>query len=342
MVWYRQRRFQSAGLVILALLATQILQIILFLIVSAGFRKISSFQSLSTNLISLLPVVFAIMAGGAFLGRLRPDNALFLYSFSAVANGFIPVGIQMVLYTGSIGDLTGPLLWATIAGNIVLWFAGCFLGALSNRKKPDPALDRSLVQWTGGISGAVLLLYGLTWGSMVFSEGYRLAKTVRLPLPDGVEEIEHAGFEPGIARARRFKTDVTAGDTGIQEFYINRMSEDGWTDITDMFQSWPVTEWRFHTETIGTETVEYAVSGGHWQDISGKVTVTLVLQSQKTDDTQHWDDTDWIVHGIILSRPFTEPQNNLATRSAEPANENQDSAPVETDMDPERSQRSVE
>lgn len=341
MAWYRHPKLQSAGLVILALLATQILQIILFLIVSAGFRKISAPQPWSTNLLSLLPAVCAILAGGVFLGRLRPDNALFLWSSSAVANGIIPIGIQIILYPGTIGDLAGPILWATIAGNIVLWFVGCILGALSNRKKPDPSLDRSLVQWTGGISGAVILLYGLTWGSMVFSEGYRLAKTVRLPLPDGVEEIEPSGFEPGIARARRFKTEVAAGDTGIQDFYISRMSEDGWTDISGMFQNWPVTEWRFHTETFGNQPVEYAVSGGHWQDISGKVAVTLVLQSQKADDTQDWNDTDWIVHGIILSRPFTEPQNPLAT-PAEPAVENRDSDPAEKNTEPGDSRRAIE
>ena len=319
MPWYKNSKLQSVGLVILALLATQILQVILFLIFSIGSRNIPSSQGWLISLLTVLPVIAAVVAGGAFLGRLRPIDAMPLWSASAVANGLIPIVIQAALYPDTLAGLGSLVQWTTVIGNILFWFVGCVLGSFSQQKTPNSAFDRSLVQWTAGISSAIALLYGLTWGSIVFSEGYRLAKTVELPLPDGVEEIKIRVFEPGIAKARRFKTIVGSGNTDIQDYFSAKMTQDGWTDITELFQSWPIAEWRFETEIVDDRSIDYAVSGGHWQDLSGKVAVTLALQSEKVDITKGWDETDWSVSGIVLSRPHSEPQNRPALEAVSEA-----------------------
>lgn len=315
--WYRHPKIQTTGLVILALFSAQILQVILFLFVSIVSQNMSPSQGWLLNLLSILPVILSLLAGGAFLGRLRPDNAMTLWSVSAVANSLVPIGMQALLFPDTFTVPGGLVQWTTIVGNILFWFVGCVLGSLSHRKTPNPTFDRSLIQWTAGITGAVIMLYGLTLGSLIFSKGYRMAKAVELPLPDDVEEIKIKGFEPGIARARRFRTTIASGDTSLQDFFCVEMAQKGWTDITEHFQSWPITEWHFQTEVQNNQSLEYAVSGGYWQDVSGKVVVTMVLQGEKVDVTKGWEDTDWNVIGIILSRPFTEPRN-MTVKQDEP------------------------
>ncbi len=310
MSWYKHPKLQAVGLVILSLLAVQILQVILFLIISVASQNISSSQGWFLNFLAILPVLISLLAGGAFLGRLRPFNALALWSVSAVVNALIPVGIQVLLYPETLVTLGSLVQWTTIVGNILFWFVGCVLGSISQRKAPNSTFDRGLVQWTAGITGAIIFLYGLTWGSLVFSKGYRLAKAVELPLPEGVEEVQIRGFDPGIAQAKRFKTTIASSSTVLQEYFGSKMAQNDWTDITELFQSWPLMEWRFHSETVNNQAVDYAISGGHWQDLSGKVVATLVLQCEKVDVTKDWEETDWDVNGIILSRPYTEPPDD--------------------------------
>jgi len=301
MYWYRDVRIQTAGITLLALLAAQVLQIVLFVIVSTIHGEISQLDPRIMSLLTLLPAILGILAGGAFLGRLRPDNTRVLWTLSAIVAALFPLVVQAIIVPGAFDWLAEVTVWISAAGSGILWFVGCYLGGLSYRKKPDPVFDRSLLRWTGGILAALFLLYSVTWGSMVFSKGYRMAKSVDLLVPPDVEEINLAYLEPGIAKSRHFKTVIPSGDTHIQEFYAAVMSNDGWIDVTDVFQEWPLKEWRTRQEIVNNLPVEYVLSGGHWQDLSGKVAVTMVLQGQKVQESLSWDETDWLVYGIILS-----------------------------------------
>ncbi len=331
MVWYRDRKLRTVALTGLAILASQILQIIFYFLIAALFREATNLTDQVAALISLLPAILATLGGGAFLGRLRPDGLPSSWIISSVITGTIPLILQAMIQAGSWEWLGVPSVWMAAVGTSLLWMIGCFLGRASQRAKPDSALDKAMIRWTGGITAAVILLYGVTWGSMVFSKGYRLAKTVQLAIPPDVEELNPSMMEPGVARSRHFTTVISSGDTRIQDYYIDLMKNQGWTDVTHMFQTWPVREWQFRNEDHQDKVVNYVLAGGHWQDISGKIMVTLILQGQKIEEPLPWEETEWRIHGMILSRPFGEPASREtesgtgqrpADASAEPVPEN--------------------
>lgn len=307
MVWYRDSRIQTSALAVLAVIASQVLQIILYLVTAMILQESSGMNPMMSSLITLLPAILATLAGGAFIGRLRPENSAYCWLVTAFIAGFLPIGLQLVIDSSPRVWLTDSSVWMSAAGSILLWIIGCFMGRLSHIRNPDPGFNRNLVRWTGGITAMVVLLYLFTWGSMVFSKSYRLAKTVDLQLPPDVEESPPSFLEPGIARSRHFSVLLPSGDTRIQEFYLDTMMSRGWSDITRQFQSWPVEEWQFRTDTQRDRIHEYALAGGHWLDLSGKVAVSLILQAEKVDENKTWEETDWRVRGLILSRPYSEP-----------------------------------
>jgi hypothetical protein len=306
--WYKTPITESIGLVILALAASQVLQIILFITLSAIIQEMKTPLSPFVDVMPVVPSIIATLAGGFFLGRVRARKSdRVLWATAALVNALIPLILQVVIMPKSIVSLAQLSVWISFAGNVVLWFAGCVVGVVSTQKKPDSGFDKALIQWTAGITALVVLLFAFTWGSMVFSKGYRRASNIELNIPPDAEEIQRAFFEPGIANSKRFRVNVSAGDTSIQGFYLALMEDRGWIDVTERFQSWPVREWQFRAERINDRDVEYVVSGGHWRDIAGDVAISLVLQGMKVDESADWNDTDWIIQGVVLSRPYREP-----------------------------------
>jgi len=305
--WYREPRLITAGIVILAIGAAQTIQMILFVLFSTLLTKTTGIPDNVMSLLAMLPTILSVVAGGAFLGRLRYKDEYILWGVSALVAGIFPIALQLIMYPESTEWLQNPSIWISSAGGLLLWVAGCWLGALSWRLKPNAQFDNTLLRWTAGIVGVVILLYGITWGSIVFSKGYRLAKQVKLMIPSGVEEVDASYREPGVAQMRRFSKIIDPGDKSIQEFYLETMKREGWTDVTGTFQDWEAGQWVPRKETWNDREMEYMLAGAHWQDFSGKVLVTMVLQAIKLSPQADWQNSDWQVQGIILSRPYVEP-----------------------------------
>lgn len=308
MKWHKNPSIKSTGLVVLAVAASQVIQVLLFIVISSLIQELQTPNQAFVRIMPLLPTVIASFAGGFFLGRIKPESKdRILWLVAALINAVIPISLQLIIVPESVYSLMELSVWLSFAGNSVLWLTGGFAGALSSQKKSDSNFDLALVRWTAAITALVVLLFAFTWGSFIFSRGYRLARSVELDLPPFVEEKHQPFFQPGIANIRHFQTTLKPGDTAIQDYYLQSMKADGWTNVSDRFQSWPVQEWQFREEHFNTEQIEYVIAGAHWKDISGKVAVSMVLQGIRLDETVDWNDTDWVIHGIILSRPYSEP-----------------------------------
>ena len=307
MTGFRNEKIQAVALGILAVAASQVLQIILYLFLATLLREATDPGPDISQLLSLLPAILATLGGGLFLGRLRHDSSRGYWMVTAVAAALFPVLIQLLIYPDVSVWLGSGSVWLSVAGSAIIWYIGCLLGRMTLSRHPDPVLDKHLLRWTAGITGAVIVLYLATWSSMVLSEGYRAAKSVELPIPPGVEEVRSSIFEPGVAASRHFTATIPAGDTHLQQFYIDHLSEPAWVDVSSDFQEWVPGEWHFTRETRDDQQKEYALAGGHWRTDDSRAAVSLIMQARKSDEQKAWEDTDWKIQGMILSRPYSKP-----------------------------------
>lgn len=305
--WYRHPSLITFGLAALAIGIGQVLQLLLYSMLATGLSSAKNIPVNIQGLLALIPPVLATLAAGAFLGRLRPDNWR-LWSGTALVVSLIPVLLQLMILTGDYSWLAGSALWFTVFGTLALWLTGCWLGSISSQRYPDPVLDKKLIMWSGGIVGLVLIMFGAVWGSVHLSKGYQLAKKVTLKTPPFVEIIDQKFSEPGVAKSQRFKAVLPAGDSSVQAFYLEIMENDRWINVTDKFQDWPAGQWQYRKETYGDQLMESQIAGAHWQDMSGNVAVTLVLQALKTNPLDGWTEGEWEIQGVILSRGYSEPE----------------------------------
>lgn len=332
MVWYKNPWLVTSGIAVLALAAAQTVQIILFVALSTLMQQAGTSGTGWANGAVMVPAIVSALAGGAFLGRLRPLEHIRLWILTAVISGILPVLLQVVTYPESMEWLKSASVWLSMLGSALLWLAGCWFGSITQRRHPDSRLDRQLLQWTGGAVGIVVLLYAMTWGSIIFSKGYRMAKQVTLSLPPDVEEIDVPYREPGVAASRGFKANIPAGSTEIQAYYLQHMETTRWTDVSRQFQNWEPGNWQIRRETWDDETIEYRLDGAHWLDVSGKVAVTLILQAVRADSAADWQTGLWEVQGLILSRPYAEPRTS--PEENESPDSQQDTATTPEDQGP--------
>ncbi len=291
----------------LAVFTAQILQGILFYAIYAGLQKMQI--SASGIFWVILPGFLAVLGGGAFQGRLLPAQPGWFYSGTGCVNAILPAAFQVMFAADRFGWLTDLNTMLTMISSVLIWIAGSWLGQISLDKNPAPAFDRMLRNITAGAALVLIALYGFVWVSIRFSESYKIAAEIPIPMPPGIEEIKSDFMTPDILTGKRFDTIIEPEDTSIYAFYEDEFSYRGYENITTRFQEWTPGDWQYRKEESGDQVFEYQITGSHWLEPRGKVMVSLLLQAEKQDDVSPWNETFWKVSGMVATRTYFEPQN---------------------------------
>jgi hypothetical protein len=300
----RNDALKAIGVSILAILGAQVLQGMLFWGLSILMQEhVPSY----VEYLILLPSILSILGGGFFQGRLIEQRNPAIWLITGFLNSAWPFFYQ-ISFTSNPWSWAGtPLAWVSIIAGTLIWIVGVMGARISQQRKPSAQFDKNLLRITGIVVGALFLLNIVSWSMINFSESFQLAKKVDLPLPPNTSEIKSDSPDPRIAAFHRFEATMPAGDESIFKFYQDAFQASGFHDVSAKFQDSSPLAWSMTKEPLNKEEIEVQSESAHWQDQSGKVLVSLYMQAEKANPAQPWQDGEWLVKGIILSRSYSEP-----------------------------------
>jgi len=300
----------------LAIITAQILHGILFYISMAMFLKNSPGEA--DELLVLIPGLVAVLGGGFFQGRLLPESSMAVRLSTGFLNSFVPVVFHLLFSADPFSWVTDVKTLVSIAGGVLIWIAGTYLGQISCDRNPSPGFDRMLRNISTGAVAVLLVLYGFTWISLRFSVPYKMAQEIELPLPEDTLEIKDGFMSPEILSGKRFEWTGPAGDEYVYSFFKDFYEARGYQDVSSIFQELEPGVWEYRKEAAGTEEFEFQMAGAHWKDLSGKVLISMLLHGERVDASMDWETGSWKMMGMIFTRGFAQPDELGTNRENTP------------------------
>ncbi len=289
-----------------AILASQMLHSLFILIAGVAFQSTGNYQY--STIVYLLSSITAVLLGGAYLGRLIPHRYVGIWLLSGVLNAISPVIIQSFMSGFSREWFMHIEFWFNALGSILIWYLGALAGYFSRSKYPSGSVDEKLFKIVGISVVALILINYVSWAAIHFSNSYRLAREISVPLPPEATETPAEPPDPWIAQFRRFEMTVPPFDKSVMEWYGSQFKSPEFEDVTEKFDAHEFGKWVHIQRQIEDQNLDYYLATARWRDLSGKVMVTVFLQADKENPDREWSDTDWKITGVAYSRPYSEPQ----------------------------------
>ncbi|MBN1354939.1 hypothetical protein JXA40_01580 [bacterium] len=302
---WKEIRWKRLVVPVVAIAAAQTLYGILFFAAAALLQNRSISIGAETILFGIGLV--SMLAAAMFLGRVLEERLHWIWIMTGLAASIWPWISQAISGRADPAQLMHLGTWATVGASSAFWYLGAWAGQLTHLKYPSEHFDTQVFRWVGIVVAVLIGLNIVSWGSIRFSKTYRMAKSIEMELPEGVAEKKEPIGDPWIGSYRRFETVIAAGDTALYDFYARRYQPPQFADITEKFNSGKPGEWEHIQERVRDEDLDYRFLSARWLDLSGKIMVTLLLHAERMDPSQAWDQDQWMVEGIIYSRPYVEP-----------------------------------
>ncbi len=303
--FYQTRSVKNVGISILSILSAQILHGILFFGLLYALRDVAGEKK--PEVLLLIPNVIAFLGGGFLIGRLLFTESPVIWVIAGFLNAGLPVFYQIFFMNDPWNWLGDPMSWMSWIGGTAIWIVGAWIGKISQEKRPKPEFDGMLFKVTAGIVGFMIVINTASWASIHFSQWYRIAKDIELPLPPNAQELDSDTMDPRIALGRRFEMRVPADDRSIYAFYADYFKSPTYTDVSRIFQSNPPGEWEHRHDQIRDDVLDYQFASAHWRDLTGDVLISLFIQADRVDPTQEWEVSEWKITGIVMTGKYVEP-----------------------------------